>query len=440
MNSKPAATATKSRRAASKQAPVKRKAKPSVAKAKTGAEKSWTLMVYMAGDNNLDPDGVQDLKEMKKVGSTDRVNVIAQFDRAAGHVARRYYLRKGGVVTGDAVASLGAVNTGDPKALLDFIQWGVKNYPAQHYLLVLWNHGQGWDDTDVYADERFRGLRRLATGPIRHALFRTPVRSALSKAATSTTARAILLDDNAKDFLDNLEMKKVLAATAKLLKRKLDILGMDACLMSMAEVGYQMRDSATYTLGSEQTEPGEGWPYHTILGALAKNPAMTPKDVSLMIVNKYLASYPTSVEDGVTYSACDLAKSSELATAVAALAKALKASLANAAARQRILTARNQVQSFYVADNIDLVDFCNLLVKAGAEAAVATACQRVVKAVKANYVIAQGYKGPDMKNSNGLAIYFPTQSVSPLYPGLDFSKKTGWDGFLTAFIKAIRSR
>ena len=71
------------------------------------AKKPWTVMVYMAGDNNLDPEGVEDLKEMKKVGSTDKLNIIAQFDRASGHVARRYYLRKGGIVTGDAVASLG---------------------------------------------------------------------------------------------------------------------------------------------------------------------------------------------------------------------------------------------------------------------------------------------------------------------------------------------
>ena len=46
--------------------------------------KKWTFMVYMAGDNNLDPNGVKDLQEMKKVGSTDQLNLIAQFDRATG--------------------------------------------------------------------------------------------------------------------------------------------------------------------------------------------------------------------------------------------------------------------------------------------------------------------------------------------------------------------
>jgi hypothetical protein len=81
-----------------------------------------------------------------------------------------------------------------------------------------------------------------------------------------------------------------------------------------------------------------------------------------------------------------------------------------------------------------------LLAKAGADSATTTACQNVVKAVRSAYVMAQGYKGADLKNSNGVAIYFPLQSVSPLYAGLDFSKKTGWDAFLNAYLKAVRSR
>jgi hypothetical protein len=98
------------------------------------------------------------------------------------------------------------------------------------------------------------------------------------------------------------------------------------------------------------------------------------------------------------------------------------------------------VQSYEVPDNIDLVDFCALLTRAGVGSAITKACQSVINAVKALYVMAQGYKGAAMKNSNGVAIYFPTRSVSPLYSGLDFSKKTGWDAFLKAYLTAIRSR
>lgn len=52
----------------------------------------------------------------------------------------------------------------------DFIKWGVTGYPADHYLLVLRNHGQGWDDTDIYANERGAGARLMRSKPIRHAL------------------------------------------------------------------------------------------------------------------------------------------------------------------------------------------------------------------------------------------------------------------------------
>lgn len=403
----------------------------------TSTKKPWTFMVYMAGDNSLDPDGVQDLKEMKKVGSTDKLNVIAQFDRASGHVAKRYLLRKGGKADTDVVATVGKVNTGDPKRLMDFVKWGVQSYPADHFMLVLWNHGQGWDDTDIYADERHRRLRRLATGRVRHAFFHAPVRRTLKSAIRDVGARAILLDDDARDFLDNLEMKKVLAATRKLLKRKLDVLGMDACLMSMAEVGYQIHESADFTVGSEQTEPLEGWPYTAILAALAKNPTMAPRDLSAVVVDKYLASYKS---DSVTQSACDLSKADALATGVAALAKALQASLIDATTRQRILATRTQAQSYEVADNIDLVDFCSLLAAATPGTAIAQCCQDVVQAAQSGYVLAQGYKGSDLQSSHGVAIYFPTQAVSPLYAGLDFSKKTGWDAFLEAYLTAVRSR
>jgi cysteine peptidase C11 family protein len=403
----------------------------------TPTKKPWTFMVYMAGDNNLDPDGVKDLKEMKRVGSTAALNVVAQFDRASGQAAKRFYIRKGGTVAADAVANLGKINTGDPKRLMDFIKWGVKEYPAERLALVLWNHGQGWDDTDIYADERHRSLRRLATGPIRHALFHAPVRRTLASATRDPRARAILLDDSAKDFLDNLEMKKVMAATRKLLKRKVDVFGMDACLMSMAEVGYQVCESADFAVGSEQTEPADGWPYTVILGELAKKPGMTARDLSALIVEKYIASYTS---DAVTQSACDLSKAEALASAVAGLASALQANINDAATRQRILTVRTQVQSYEVTENIDLVDFCTLLAQSGPAAPIGQRCQEVVQAVQSAYVVAQGHKGAGMKNSHGVAIYFPTQAVSPLYAGLDLSKKTGWGVFLQAYLAAVRNR
>lgn len=418
--------------------PRKRPPKPAAKRRKRHAKEkaAWTFLVYMAGDNSLDPDGVRDLKEMKRVGSTPQVHVVVQFDRAQGHKAKRYYIRKGGKVNADAVASVGKIDTGDPKSLTEFVRWAVQKYPAERTILVLWNHGQGWDDTDIYADERFARFRPLASGPIRHALFHTPVRETLAKARSSAVLRAILLDDNAKDFLDNQEMKKAVAAAANALKHKVDILGMDACLMSMIEVGYQLRDGVQFTVGSEETEPLEGWPYATILQSLTKHPEMTARELSTLIVSKYLASYP---HDAVTQSACDLSRVDALTTAVNGLAQAMTSGLSDPAVRDRLLVARTKVQSYEVRDNIDLIDFCELVRDVMPANVIGQHCQHVIDAARA-YVVTQGAKDASMQGSRGVAIYFPTQRVSPLYPKLDFSVKTGWDNFLTLYLEAVVRR
>jgi hypothetical protein len=403
--------------------------------------KKWTVMVYMAGDNNLDANGVDDITEMKKTGSTSGMNVIVQFDRAgAGLPTKRYLLQKGTSLNTDVKESLGETNTGKPEFLLDFIKWGVSNYEADHYMLILWNHGQGWDDTDIFAGERAVGSRLIRTSRIRNSFFKTSVQHAAKlSAGSSKIARAILIDDNAKDFLDSVEMKKVLLQAKAVLKQKIDILGMDACLMSMAEVGYQMRNSVRFTVGSEETEPLDGWPYDTILGQLALNPDMAPRDLSKMIVKKYIESYKGKGE-AVTQSACDLQASAKFAVTFAAFTKAMKSGISNGTILDLISNARNRVQEFEVNDNIDLVNFCQLLKSPSVPSSLGNACDGVIAAVKGSsgLVFAEDSNGQPMKNSNGLAIYFPTRVVSPLYARLDFTKKTEWGKFLKAYLEATR--
>jgi len=45
------------------------------------AAASWTFMVYLDGDNNLESCGVEDFMEMASVGSNAQVNIVVQFDR-----------------------------------------------------------------------------------------------------------------------------------------------------------------------------------------------------------------------------------------------------------------------------------------------------------------------------------------------------------------------
>src|SRR5688500_9172064 len=118
----------------------------------------WTILVYMAGDNNLELYGMRDLMELKATGSTEAVQVVAQLDRMSDDVTRRYRLTHGHALDADIVEELPEANTGDPRVLLDFIRWGLAAYPAERTALILWNHGTGWKDADVYALARQEGI------------------------------------------------------------------------------------------------------------------------------------------------------------------------------------------------------------------------------------------------------------------------------------------
>jgi hypothetical protein len=415
-------------------------------------KKKWTFMVYLAGDNNLASAGTADLGEMKKVGSTDQVNVVAQFDNGASHKTNRYVLSKGKNLAKDLAESLGSTDTGDPKVLQSFIEWGINNYPAEHYMVVVWNHGNGWDDEDVYRTakrtmkveirrrqatvERGRKgpvamdhLRTITGGRFNRALFNTSIQHAIR-------LRGIAYDDNARDFLDNIELKKVVCAVTKKLGRKLDVLGMDACMMSMAEVLYQLQDGVMNTVASEETEPGDGWPYDTVLSALAANPDITPDGLAATVVQKYLASY--GARSGVTQAACDLGKISDIASAIDGLAKVLVANISDSSLTTAILQARTQVQSYDTADYIDLYDFCELLAAKTTVAAVQTACHEVITALHIpGFVLQSGYKGASMQHSHGVSIYFPQKTVSSLYATLDFTKDTAWEKFLNQYLAHI---
>ena len=421
-------------------------------------QKDWTVMVYMAGDNNLDGAGVVDLKEMKKVGSTKQMNVIVQFDREGKNMAtNRYYIQKGGTVTKDKVTGLGETNMGDPKILEDFVTWGVKNYPAKHYLLVLWNHGAGWDDANLYEGDVFNGaappvsrkkqlfatgravnrglkplpftLTRAALSRTKRALFRTSVEKAVK-------SRAIAFDDQAQDFLDNVELKRVMTRIKKSLKRPIDILGMDACLMSMTEVAYQMRAVANYIVGSEETEPGDGWPYDRILKTLAANPSMTPEAVSKLIVTQYIASYTAS--DNVTQSAVRLAHLKALTCAVSGLGKSLSNALTNPSLYGAIMAVRARVQEYSrpYDDYCDLLDLCGLLENTLTDGQVRKACS-AVKTAATGTIVVSGCKGAAVSKSHGLSIYFPKRTLSPLYKTLDFTKASAWDEFLKAYVTSL---
>src|SRR6266699_374290 len=165
----------------------------------------WTWMVFMAGDNNLEGAGADDLKEMKQVGSSDRLNVLVQFDTEQSGTTR-YRVQKGKLAK---LQHMPGVDCGDPKVLKQFITWGVQQYPANHYLIDVWNHGGGWENLPSnfdYGSLRSpkpavaRNLKRL-----KRALFRTSIQKIYRRPKTGNSMgpRAIAIDTGSHDYLDN---------------------------------------------------------------------------------------------------------------------------------------------------------------------------------------------------------------------------------------------
>jgi Clostripain family len=427
---------------------------------KVREKRRWTVMVYLAGDNNLASAGVADLSEMKTVGSSDTLSLVAQFDRSGGsRQTDRYFLRKGTTLAADVVTALGETNTGDPAILRDFVTWAVTRYPAEHYMLVIWNHGSGWDDSNLYQGDYFSGsappvvrkgrvVARALVGDPSKAIQMGTLRAAARRARRSlfrssvtsmVSSRAIAFDDQAKDFLDNVELKRVLGEIRRTLKRKIDVLGFDACLMSMVEVAYQIRDSVDLTCGSEEEEPNDGWPYGAILKGLATRPSMKPPELARLVVSKYVASYRSG--DRVTMAATDLKGVGAVAAAVNQLGRALAAALRDDGARAQIVAVRAQVQEYTLPYDqyCDLGDLCDLLARRVDRPGVAAAC-RALRAALSRAIVAEGSKGSDVAHSHGLSVYFPKKTVSRLYSTLDFARKSGWATFIGAYTQAIGRR
>ncbi len=403
----------------------------------------WTFMVYLAGDNNLETYGLRDLLEMKITGSTPEVAIIAQFDGKSDSAARRFYLKTGGTLEGNLALELPETNTGSPAALIDFLHWGAQNYPAEHYALILWNHGSGWKDDDIYQAAQRQGIQVQAaqgvargldsSNRVRRSLFRTSLETLLCEAVE----RGILFDDTSSDFLDNQEMRQVLEQTCAALGQPLDLIGFDACLMSMLEVHYQIRDLCRVAVSSQEIEPGDGWPYHQILLELTQNPSISAEDLGRHIVNVY-ADYYRQVQPNaaVTQSAVRLERLDDLAQAVSELGKVLKESLGLRETMGLLFGALRFAQGFRDRDYIDLAYFCRSLIEGRAAGPIAAAAQNVLAHFEGEktVVIQEAHRGASVENAHGLSIYLPTRSLSPLYEKLEFASLGEWDGFLQELI------
>ena len=355
--------------------------------------KLWTIMVYLDGDNNLQDLAWLDLGEMESVGSTDEVNIVVQLDSYSNPGTYRYYVT--GVQQGstfpyysaDIVQTLPEQNMADPTVLANFLNWATTNYPAEHYLLVLWNHGGGWRDKD-------------------------------------TLPKGVIWDDTSGDFMTMIELVQGLEGASE----QIDIIGFDACLMQMAEVAYEIGNSLTnppnYSIASQELEWDYGWPYDDILSHLTTSPAMDEATLCETVVNDYINDCGTPATLSVLHLSSEVAVNSINTINNFAIA------LMNSAYSSEIATARSSAQSYiYYPEYKDLYDFAQIIYNNVPDCQ--TQAQAVMDLIN-TLVIAEAHVGSEVVNSHGLSIFLPDSpsGYDGNYDSLQFAIDTQWDEFL----------
>lgn len=366
-----------------------RKAKPS--------KKEWALLAYIAGDNDLSDYGLVDIREMCRVGSSRRAHAAVQIDTKGEHDGSvRYEISEpdwSGKAHRIVIERLPESDSGAPETLRGFLKWGFGRYPAKNRLVVIWNHGSG-----------FRTVRRDI---------------AYDESGTS---------------LDMPEITGVFRKAGIGPRSRIAVLGFDACLMNMLEIAHHFRNHASIIVGSQQTEPGDGWPYHRVLQSC--NETKSPRDLAKFIVDAYIRDYQRQGEQGVTQSAVDTAKTGHAMKALSDLG--IQLVRGGEKALRAVRARRLGLQSFAYADYVDAVHMGTVIGKAVTDPVVKNSAAELVKAVKACVISSKTY-GAGVKNANGLSVWFPPQrdqyiAFRSKYTAMDFWKNhKGWVRFLDAY-------
>ena len=225
-----------------------------------------TLLVYMCG-NDLESrfgKATENIAEMQSADFADNVNVIVQTGGAknwhdisiSAQSTDRFLIKSGEkqLIDRNTVKQ----NFGESQTLADFITFGVEEYPADSYGLVLWNHGAG-------------------------------------------SIKGVCFDANfGNDGLTLPEMKEALASTQSKIGKKFEFIGFDACLMATYDMACVLEPYANYMIASEELEPSSGWDYKTLVSRLGADSFYTD------VLNAYAEKQ--SAKATYTLSAIDLSK------------------------------------------------------------------------------------------------------------------------------------
>ena len=221
-----------------------------------------TVMIYMNGSDLESKAGEAsaDLTEMIASGIGENVNVIVQtmgtrkwhdYD-ISSKTSQIYRVNRGALEL--VKDDLGQLDCTEASTLSDFIDFGKKNYPADRYLLIFWDHGGG----PVY------GFGYDEWQP---------------------DTEALTLDEIQEALRNNSDVR-------------FDIIGMDCCIMASLETCYVLAPFTRYAVLSEDFESGLGWSYTNWMKLLEDNPGISTPLLGKKIIDGMIDANENDDEAG----------------------------------------------------------------------------------------------------------------------------------------------
>ncbi|MBS1703263.1 MAG: hypothetical protein JST12_16485 [Armatimonadetes bacterium] len=363
----------------------------------------WTVLVYLNSANSLQQYSFLNMNQMERVADNPDVRFVvqwkqfpAQYSGGTFNGTRRYLVApdQTSSIASTLIQDMGtSVDMGSTQTLHDFITWGKANFPADHYCLILWDHGSGWQ------------------GP---------------PSSSQAIHQSISNDDQAQSEIEIWNLSQALGS------EHFDILACDACDMQMLEVAYEVKDNCDYYVGSEELTPAEGYPYDLVFGPLRDNPDMTPRAFSKSFVDGMLA-VPLYNTSKITQGVVDTSQLNSLASAVSTLGTELKNN--SSSLTSAIQFARANAASFDVSSSRYYRDLYDLCLKLEANTSIPSVLSATagVKSAASNAIVWAGHNSLSPA-STGLAIDFSTASAfssqAANYRLLKLGQATQWNEFL----------
>ena len=354
----------------------------------------WGIYVYMAGDNSLYQEVDDDLNEMKMVGSNEDLEIVVLTDKTFQDDSHAYRVVKHDLEE----TPLNQINStwgneldmGNGDTLRDFLTWATTEYPAQKKILVIWNHGSGWEKV---AED---GNSYLTVPEIRVSI------------------------EQYREETGN---------------SKLTMIGFDACLMGMFEIAYELKDQAEMIHGSEAYEPLEGWTYNHLLYKLKKN--LTNSELAYHVVNDYVESYRNGsvyTSYSVTAAVVDTTKLQNIWNQLENFSLELKNILP--VYHSEIQDSREYTQRYDQNPNYrDLYDLAANIKNNIPMADTREYAEALQNSIDEAIIAEDHWQKPEKREvdrAHGLTIYFPYEGVKSGYHDLSI-KENSWYDFIQQY-------